>query len=176
MICPSALDLHEDSTPLGLGQAWQAPLTDRAVSETAKLLRKESAERSQSSYLELPLLELERCLREVYEEAREPNWDGYGAKPVKPNTYFNARKILFAIADTVVPLSKFSDIGVNAEPDGEIAFEWYIEPYKTFSLSIGLGDKLTYAGLFGLSRVNGVDYFRDELPEAILNNLKRLCD
>jgi hypothetical protein len=63
---------------------------------------------------------------------------------------------------------------VGADPDGEISFEWYRGPRRILTLSIGADRRLSYAGLFGSSKVNGVEYLRDELPEPVVANLRRL--
>jgi len=63
---------------------------------------------------------------------------------------------------------------VGIDPDGKISFNWYNGPGNIFSISISGERELTYAGIFGLSKVHGVEYFERNIPEAILNNLQRL--
>ncbi len=109
------------------------------------------------------------ALDDVFQEASSENWDGYGAKMVNAITYGHARKFLEALP-TALPAPE-----VAAEPDGEIAFEWYIAPRWVFSVSVGPEDALTYAGMFGRSKSHGTEeYYVDELPKTIMENISRL--
>ena len=62
---------------------------------------------------------------------------------------------------------------ISAEPDGEIAFDWH-EGVGTFSVSVGPGGVLNYAGLFGKNKVYGTEYWGDEIPGPIIDNVVRL--
>ena len=116
-------------------------------------------------WTDLALEELEK----VYEECSEANWDGYGAMPISRETYFEARKLL-----TMIPLS-FQMPEILAEPDGEIGFEWYKDKDSVFVISVSGNNIITYAGLFGTSnKTHGTEYFADELPRIILENIRRL--
>jgi hypothetical protein len=107
-------------------------------------------------------------LSEVIEESSSSDWDGYGARPVGSPTCFNALRFLRALPwDVPVP-------EVAAEPDGEISFEWYRGSRSVFSVSVGPGRRLTYAGIFGSNEAHGTEHFFDELPKTILGNLQRL--
>ncbi len=106
------------------------------------------------------------ALGEVYEECSE-NWDGYGASAVGLDTYLESRRFLQLIPTTL----PFPEITI--EPDGEIAFEWYEGPRMILSVSVGSDNALTYAGLFGINKTHGMEYFGDELPATILSNLQR---
>jgi hypothetical protein len=46
---------------------------------------------------------------------------------------------------------------MSVDPDGEIALSWFLAPYESFSVSISPKGRLTFAGLFGESRVRGVE-------------------
>lgn len=114
-------------------------------------------------------LDAMESLEDVFQECSSENWDGYGARVVDGLTYVHARKFLEALP-TTLPAPE-----VAAEPDGEIAFEWHIGPRWVFSVSVGRENELTYAGLFGRSTAHGTeDYFADEIPSAIMENLDRL--
>jgi hypothetical protein len=63
---------------------------------------------------------------------------------------------------------------VSAEPDGEITFEWFAGPAQVFSVSVGPGNELNYAGLFGAGRTYGTEVFHDEVPEVVLSHIKRV--
>src|SRR5438552_1162348 len=97
-----------------------------------------------------------------------PDWDGYSALPVRPETYQNARRFLECLGGVSPQPS------ISPEPDGEISFEWYRAPRLRFSVSIGPDATLSYAGMFGTSSVHGTETFLDEVPVGILNQLDRL--
>ncbi len=88
-------------------------------------------------------------LSQVFEECREPNWDGYGAQEVREETYDLARQFL-----AVLPLS-IPVPSIGAEPDGQITVEWYRSPQRTLSVSIGRDGDLHYAALLGAERICG---------------------
>jgi hypothetical protein len=106
-------------------------------------------------------------LLQVCQECDRLDWDGYGAKPVLFESYENAKRFVRAL-----PFS-LSSPEVSAEPDGEITFEWYSNPTRIFSVSVGPNNELHYAGLFGASRAYGTEVFHDQIPEVILSHIKR---
>lgn len=107
-------------------------------------------------------------LEQAVEEASLPNWDGYGAHPVTELGHYTARRFL----DSLPKWLSVPEISVD--PDGEISFDWYSEPNNVFSVSVSETGKLSYAGTFGLSKVHGIEYFGDEIPQSILIYLPRL--
>ncbi len=148
-------------------------LSGRGVSEEAAKIREMFdelfRERLESITLGEAYLEATEALEDVFQESSSENWDAYGAKMVDAITYVHASKFLAALP-TTLPAPE-----VAAEPDGEIAFEWYIGPRWVFSVSIGREEKLTYAGMFGRNKSHGTeDYFADEIPSTIMENLNRL--
>lgn len=142
------------------------------VSEEARVLQDRIAKvlnrMFQSVTLGEPIGEALEALEQVFEECSEDNWDGYGASAVEVDTYLESRRFLQSLP-TTIPIPE-----ITVEPDGEIAFEWYVAPRKILSVSVGSHNILTYAGLFGLSKTHGTEYFGDELPATILSNLQRL--
>jgi len=112
--------------------------------------------------------ELERALEAACEEASEDNWDGDGAKAVTMTTRDRAEAFLDALP------AGFPEPLIAAEPDGEIAFEWYAGPRRVFSVSVGEGYSIAFAGIFGGLKVHGSEYFLDELPESVIMNVRRL--
>lgn len=146
--------------------------TSRGISEEALALQNRFAKvlnrMLQSETLGEPIAEALNALREVFEECSEDNWDGYGASAVSINTYLESRRFLQALP-TTIPIPE-----ITVDPDGEIAFEWYVRPRRVLSVSVGSDNILTYAGIFGISKTHGTEYFREELPAAILSNLQRL--
>ena len=114
-----------------------------------------------------PLQKTYRQLYQVLEDCGRSDWDAYGAEPVLFESYENAKRFARSL-----PFS-FSSPEVSAEPDGEITFEWYSNPTRVFSVSVGSNNELHYAGLFGASRAYGTEVFHDEIPEVILSHIKR---
>jgi hypothetical protein len=102
-------------------------------------------------------------------ECAQPDWDGHGARPVSRAAIELATRVILALpADFHAPL-------VAAHPDGEVALTWRGERDTDFSVSIGSGGQLSYAGVFGPSVVSyGSENFSDDLPATILDQLRRL--
>jgi hypothetical protein len=108
-------------------------------------------------------------LIEVYQACLEPNWDGYGARPISEAAYFEAVKILGLLPPSL-PMPE-----IVPEPNGEIAFEWYKGREYTFVISVGGNNIITYAGLFGKgNETHGTEYFIELLPTIIVDNIRRL--
>lgn len=107
-------------------------------------------------------------LVEAAHEAAALNWDGYGAKPIDPLAYREARRFL-ATLPTTTPVPD-----VSVDPDGEVSISWNLEPDWVFSVSIGPSGRLSYAGLFGTSKVHGTEWFTNEIPESVLDGMTRL--
>jgi len=63
---------------------------------------------------------------------------------------------------------------VVPEPSGEIGLEWSKGKDKVFVVSLSGKNEIVYAGLFGINKVHGVEYFGDAVPSTILENLRRL--
>ena len=104
---------------------------------------------------------------EVRREAASANWDGYGGQPLDPRAYGHAVRFLTALPPTTpVPT-------VGADPDGEVEIGWSFGQRSVFSVSIGPSGRLTYAGLFGMSKSYGTEWLGAEIPRAILENLAR---
>lgn len=110
--------------------------------------------------------EVLRELNEVYEGTSSPDWDGYEAEPVTEDNYQAAITFLKALPED------FPAPEIAADPDGEISLEWYTDKTKTFSVSIGR-DTLTYAGLLGPEQPHGTEPFKGEIPEVILQYIRR---
>lgn len=101
-------------------------------------------------------------LAEVYEECRQPGWDGYGALPVENETLRGAYTLIESL-----PLG-FPRPSISAEPDGQLTFEWYKSPARTLSVSVDPDGFLHYAGLYGASKRYGtLDYSLSAPPELL---------
>jgi len=102
-------------------------------------------------------------------EARESNWDGYGARPANWASAPHALRFLQRVPAGLPPPA------VNVDPDGEIGLEWRAAPRRVFSVSIGPDGRLSYAALFGRSSIHGTEaYFADRLPSELHSALCRV--
>lgn len=110
-----------------------------------------------------------QSLNEVFEECSEEGWDGYDALPLTEEAFFAAIKLIKSLPVTVFPMPE-----VTPEPNGGIGFEWYKESRLVFVASVSGKSEIIYAGLFGVNKTHGTEYFEDSLPSIILENLKRL--
>jgi hypothetical protein len=109
-------------------------------------------------------------LGEVYLEALEPGWDGYCAQPVSEEVLENAVAFLCRLPHDL-PMPE-----VSADAQGEIHFEWFSNPYRTFSVSVGSAGILSYAGLYGPSRARGLELLAGGIPETIVSNIRRVFE
>ncbi len=144
--------------------------TDRGASDDAQALNlfvEEMLEDCSQSVI-ISANESLQELYDVWEECVSENWDGYGAQPVDLNSFNEAERFIRALPTTV------REPEIAVDPDGEISLEWYLEPRKVFSISIGKRNEITYAGLYGPNKTYGREYFDDEIPKAIFDNLDRL--
>ena len=108
------------------------------------------------------------ALEDTITEFLTDNWDGYGAKALQASSLVNADRFL-----NILPINtRLPEVSVD--PDGEIVLEWYKAPRQVFSISVGTNGELVYAGLFGSNKTNGTEFFEDEVPKTILDNLKRV--
>jgi hypothetical protein len=108
-------------------------------------------------------------LDEMFRKAGEENWDGEGAAPADPLSYGYAQAFLRMLPSWV------SNPDVFVDPDGEICLEWDRGRRAVFSVSIGRDGTLTYAGLLGAAKRHGVEPFVDEIPEVILDGIRRIA-
>lgn len=115
-----------------------------------------------------PLEEAVESLIEVYKECSEENWDGYGANPVSKSSISEALKFI-----DLIP-SSFPMPQITAEPSGEIGLEWYKDKRLMFALSFSGKNMISYAGIFGINKIHGTEYFGDSIPSIIIENLRRL--
>ncbi len=144
--------------------------TDRGVSNGARAhkmhVEKMLGDCSQSAVVNAD--EGLQSLLSIREECAAENWDGYGAQPMDPDSFNEAVRFVRALPTTI------PDPDVSVDPDGEISIEWHLEPRRVFSVSIGMRNEITYAGLFGLNKTYGREYFGDEIPKEVFHNLDRL--
>lgn len=123
-------------------------------------------------------MDTEQAIQEAAENSKEDNWDGEGAKAYNRTSYKMAMDLIKVLPSCIPE----PDVGVD--PEGMFEFEWYIEPVRVFSITMGSNQTLIYSGLFysltysGLfdkeDRSYGVVNFEGELPEIIIECLQRL--
>jgi hypothetical protein len=112
--------------------------------------------------------ETRRSIARASKWAMVDNWDGYGARPIDPESCLKA--IQFSkLLPMDIPLPE-----VEVDTDGEIRFEWYRSPRQVLSVAVGGDGALAYAGLFGASKTHGTEYISDELPTTILDSIRRV--
>jgi hypothetical protein len=143
----------------------------RGFSDAAQFVDNESAE-GRWRLRELNAFGLESSLRDelatVWEECREPNWDGYEALPVTQGTLRNVYQFLESMpADIPAP-------SIGAEPDGDLTLEWHRSPRRTLSVSVSPEGDLHYSALFGSNRVYGTEAFFGDIPKLILDLIRRV--
>src|SRR3989337_366884 len=107
-------------------------------------------------------------LSQVFEQCRDPNWDGYGAQPVSEETYRLARQFLAAL-----PLSPPLP-SIGAEPDGQITVEWHRSPQRTLSVSISSDGELHFAALLGSAKTYGTEPFTGAVPKVVADLIHRV--
>jgi hypothetical protein len=107
-------------------------------------------------------------LASVWEDCRNPNWDGYNALPVTQDVLRNTYVFLESM-----PLGSPRPT-IGAEPDGDLTLEWHRSARRTLSVSVNALGDLQYSALFGPSRVYGTEAFFGDVPDTILKLIRRV--
>ncbi len=109
-----------------------------------------------------------RDLCAIVDECRFVNWDGYGALPVVERTFMYAAHFLRTLPlGTPIPI-------VGMEPDGEITLEWHKSAYHTLSVSVSPEGDLHYSALVGPNTTYGTEAFLGDIPQIILDLVRRI--
>ena len=109
-----------------------------------------------------------QSLEDLFEECSEEGWDGNEASPITEDAYLEARRLI----DNLPINLRMPE--VVPEPSGEIGLEWSRGKDRVFVVSLSGRNEIVYAGLFGINKVHGIEYFGDAVPSTILENLRRL--
>ena len=154
-------------------QWWEFLQTagDRAISEEARrsrVVRRFFEHTTPSVSVDQAYKECLESLMEVSKEASRPNWDGYDASPVSDATLAQAMTFL-----NLLP-SSLPKPQMSPHPDGELAFEWSFGPRRLLTVAINGSGRMSYAALFGQSRVYGTEYLLDAFPEPLAMALRKL--
>ncbi|MFQ5754324.1 MAG: hypothetical protein ACE5HI_20250 [bacterium] len=115
--------------------------------------------------------EIRQSLNDVFEECSQEGWDGYDALPITEDAYYEAERLIKSL-----PLTSFPMPEITPGPNGEIDLVWYRSKRLVFIASVSGKNEIVYAGLFGLNKANGQEYFGVSLSSAIIANLKRLYE
>lgn len=107
-------------------------------------------------------------LLETFAETSAQGWDGYEARPVVNATVNKAWQFIQTLP------AHLPDPEISADPDGDIALDWMESRDRMLSVSIRDNGDLHYAGVFGRSKVHGVDSFDDAIPEVLLQAIARV--
>lgn len=103
-------------------------------------------------------------------EAGFEGWNGYGAKPLNPDAYQNAKLFLEALP-TTAPSPE-----VSADPDGDVALDWIFGHRKALTVSIGPTGRCTFAWMRGMRTFRGTDWLDDDgIPTPIAAALSQLA-
>lgn len=142
------------------------------VSEDAHWFKKRMEELQENSAHSLTVSqhynEARHALTDAIEKCSVDNWDGYGAKRISGASCGNAMRFA-QVLPASVPVPE-----LYVDPEGEITFEWYVAPRQVFSVTIGSNNEMVYAGLFGSNDTHGTEYLGDELPDTLLDNIRRV--
>ncbi len=107
-------------------------------------------------------------LQAVWESCSTPDWDGYGALAASQDALRNSRRFLESLP------RDFPTPSISAEPDGALTMEWHCSERQTLSVSVSSGEELHFAGLFGPNRVDGSEALLTEIPQPILDLIRRV--
>jgi hypothetical protein len=160
--CAGAANATLLSFPQNVGVSGTAYEVERYVKDIEELLL------ARTMTIGRHYLETRKSLAEAYKSSAVGNWDGYGAKPIDPGSCLKAIRF-----STLLPMNiPIPDISIDT--DGEARFEWYRGPRQVFSVAVRNDGQLAYAGLFGANKAYGAEYLGDELPNTLLDNIRRV--
>jgi hypothetical protein len=147
------------------------PWADRALSEEARVLGKlisAASEFSGSVTVGEPKRAAQEMLDAAYTAAQVEDRDRAASTAVEASTYAYACQFI-RLLPSALPLSD-----ITVDTDGEILFEWDRGRRWIFSVSVGRDGTLTFAGLFGHTKIHGTEHIGDSLPVVISDCLERL--
>jgi len=113
--------------------------------------------------------EAQEALQVVYREATAPGWAGPGSNAVHPLTVEMAQRFLHAL-----PMSMPAP-EVNADPDGEISFDWNLGRDRLLAVSIGLSGRLSFIYRNRSVRMRDTFWFMDDqIPDELVGLYQNL--
>ena len=88
---------------------------------------------------------------------------------IREDVLSDAMKLVWALPDDIsVP-------EVVIEEDGEIAFDWQLDPRHVLSVSIGGRGVIGYSALLGTESKYGVEHFEGVVPEVVRSLLSKFA-
>lgn len=105
---------------------------------------------------------------ELCRECSIDGWDGYDSLPITGDACEEAKRFVKSLP------ANFPMPEIVPEPNGGIGLEWSKGNRLIFVASVSGKNEIIYAGLYGINKSHGTEYFSDTLPLAIIENLKRL--
>lgn len=111
-----------------------------------------------------------KTLNNLFLKCSIENWDGEKALPISFETYQEARKLIISLPSRV-PIPD-----IFAEPNGDIAFEWYREIKHIFVISVEGQNKIAYSGIFGENVIHGTIDFDQSLPHILIQNIRKIYE
>ena len=117
--------------------------------------------------------EVELSLWQIARDCSISGWDGHGAAPIRAAALLRARDFMCGARPNLK--STIPAPIVTPEADGELSITWELEPERIFSVSIGEGTLVHYAGLLGNGvERNGIEPFISWVPHSILQSIEEL--
>lgn len=126
-------------------------------------------DRALSCFYSANLLSSEAELGAVAREAATPNWDGYGAVPVRASAVAHAECFLQLLPSTC----RAPEFSIH--PDGMVAFEWTWGRRQMISLALDGSGIVYYAASIGRDTRHGASYVSDALPQVLREVLAPIC-
>lgn len=112
-------------------------------------------------------------------EALDAVWESWQATEEGWRILDDETAITEEVRDTAIRLIEALPLGfpqpaVSREPDGHINLEWYRNPRRVISVSVGPANRLHWAALIGSESPRGNVRFIDRVPESILRYIARV--
>ncbi len=108
-------------------------------------------------------------LLELWEECREDDWDGYGARGLDPAACSRAMRLL-SLLSRHLPLPDLS-----AMPNGDVALDWDFEPRRSLTVTVSGSARIVWAAIAGDEESSGTVSFVSEFPAPIRSLIERLA-
>jgi hypothetical protein len=145
-----------------------ADSTDRGLSQDAQAVYESirwATDYSHTVSIGRPAAELHSAIEEAVEHGHTTDTgERIEAEP-------SAIRYALDFARTVPVAEPVPDVYVDA--DGDVCFEWSTGPRKVFALAIGADGTLNFAGLYGYSRVHGVQTLGQNLSPIVVDGIQR---
>lgn len=145
-------------------------LVEQGVSDAARHVH-ESMWRAHRALQQSAAMGIEDILREdlfdAWTESNSPDWNGYEAVAVSSDACREMTRFLEAL-----PLG-INKPTIAPDPRGCLSVEWYRNPRRVLSISVS-NDNLHYAALLGANKTYGTEAFFGQIPQNILELIRRV--